>query len=102
MDPAPELVHQTAGRFRIPVINPGEQAEDRAGRNDIMEMGNHVVRVVQIKVGKIESQRQTGQSPDAEHRQDRKSTRLNSSHGYISYAVFCLKIKHRVFVSDET
>src|SRR2546422_8016900 len=33
--------------------------------------------------------------------QDRKSTRLNSSHGYISYAVFCLKKKknkqlHRV------
>src|SRR2546429_5452273 len=30
---------------------------------------------------------------------DRKSTRLNSSHGYISYAVFCLKkkilIRHR-------
>src|SRR2546429_5657702 len=24
---------------------------------------------------------------------DRKSTRLNSSHGYISYAVFCLKTK---------
>src|SRR3989449_6671280 len=29
----------------------------------------------------------------AEHDQDRKSTRLNSSHGYISYAVFCLKKK---------
>src|SRR2546422_7843977 len=27
---------------------------------------------------------------------DRKSTRLNSSHGYISYAVFCLKKKKRV------
>src|SRR5256884_3646042 len=26
---------------------------------------------------------------------DRKSTRLNSSHGYISYAVFCLKKKHK-------
>src|SRR5687768_17996662 len=26
--------------------------------------------------------------------QDRKSTRLNSSHGYISYAVFCLKKKN--------
>src|SRR2546429_6589954 len=25
--------------------------------------------------------------------EDRKSTRLNSSHGYISYAVFCLKTK---------
>src|SRR3989449_1121929 len=28
-----------------------------------------------------------------ERPQDRKSTRLNSSHGYISYAVFCLKKK---------
>src|SRR2546422_6387647 len=26
-------------------------------------------------------------------KRDRKSTRLNSSHGYISYAVFCLKKK---------
>src|SRR2546429_1712795 len=31
--------------------------------------------------------------------QDRKSTRLNSSHGYISYAVFCLKKKHTWFIS---
>src|SRR2546429_3438387 len=28
--------------------------------------------------------------------QDRKSTRLNSSHGYISYAVFCFKKKNNV------
>src|SRR2546429_5328606 len=28
---------------------------------------------------------------------DRKSTRLNSSHGYISYAVFCLKKKKLLF-----
>src|SRR2546429_4264283 len=45
---------------------------------------------------------QAGAVPD-QHRQahhhmlqsiaDRKSTRLNSSHGYISYAVFCLKKK---------
>src|SRR2546429_3016541 len=28
-------------------------------------------------------------------RLDRKSTRLNSSHGYISYAVFCLKKKKK-------
>src|SRR3989449_8316516 len=27
---------------------------------------------------------------------DRKSTRLNSSHGYISYAVFCLKKKKQL------
>src|SRR2546429_1663907 len=29
-----------------------------------------------------------------EYGPDRKSTRLNSSHGYISYAVFCLKKKN--------
>src|SRR2546429_5419844 len=31
---------------------------------------------------------------------DRKSTRLNSSHGYISYAVFCLKKKNKREVSN--
>src|SRR2546422_5277650 len=30
-----------------------------------------------------------------ERPRDRKSTRLNSSHGYISYAVFCLKKKKK-------
>src|SRR5205809_8125691 len=29
---------------------------------------------------------------------DRKSTRLNSSHGYISYAVFCLKKKNLIYL----
>src|SRR2546429_2941984 len=46
--------------------------------------------------------RERGEEPDVRHRggpravereADRKSTRLNSSHGYISYAVFCLKKK---------
>src|SRR2546429_5506104 len=31
--------------------------------------------------------------PASDRKIDRKSTRLNSSHGYISYAVFCLKKK---------
>src|SRR2546422_4190839 len=38
-------------------------------------------------VSRRKSFRQTGMGTD------RKSTRLNSSHGYISYAVFCLKKK---------
>src|SRR2546422_3382768 len=33
---------------------------------------------------------------------DRKSTRLNSSHGYISYAVFCLKKKKTVRFASGT
>src|SRR2546429_5456259 len=43
-------------------------------------------------------------SPLPNRARDRKSTRLNSSHGYISYAVFCLKKKQQyallVFVRD--
>src|SRR5258708_27085430 len=35
---------------------------------------------------------------DLGHARDRKSTRLNSSHQIISYAVFCLKKKNRVGV----
>src|SRR3712207_8168745 len=33
--------------------------------------------------------------PDPQRRRDRKSTRLNSSHANISYAVFCLKKKEK-------
>src|ERR1041385_9444445 len=33
---------------------------------------------------------------------DRKSTRLNSSHGYISYAVFCLKKKYNTQIRTST
>src|SRR3712207_7619568 len=34
-----------------------------------------------------------GENPAAHRLEDRKSTRLNSSHANISYAVFCLKKK---------
>src|SRR2546422_2673373 len=34
--------------------------------------------------------------------EDRKSTRLNSSHGYISYAVFCLKKKKNMMKDKRT
>src|SRR3989449_6111690 len=39
--------------------------------------------------------RTAGQCRPRGARGDRKSTRLNSSHGYISYAVFCLKKKKK-------
>src|SRR2546429_6183746 len=38
--------------------------------------------------------KRSGQREPARAKRDRKSTRLNSSHGYISYAVFCLKKKN--------
>src|SRR2546422_2519556 len=39
--------------------------------------------------------RHRDRSGDCPSERDRKSTRLNSSHGYISYAVFCLKKKKK-------
>src|SRR5256886_13485376 len=38
---------------------------------------------------------QAGAGGAPAHRRDRKSTRLNSSHSQISYAVFCLKKKKK-------
>src|SRR2546422_5939709 len=44
------------------------------------------------------SQRErTAENRQVRGRGDRKSTRLNSSHGYISYAVFCLKKKKNAY-----
>src|SRR2546429_6385543 len=43
----------------------------------------------------------TGRSKPGEPYCNRKSTRLNSSHGYISYAVFCLKKKTKHILSHR-
>src|SRR2546422_5357011 len=40
--------------------------------------------------------------PDLAKDRDRKSTRLNSSHGYISYAVFCLKKKKQTKTNNSS
>src|SRR2546430_9209728 len=42
----------------------------------------------------------TGQESNASAQGDRKSTRLNSSHSQISYAVFCLKKKNKETIQD--
>src|SRR5256884_3317246 len=41
------------------------------------------------------------QHAEGETKVDRKSTRLNSSHGYISYAVFCLKKKKKIHLHNN-
>src|SRR2546422_8412729 len=59
------------------------------GGDECRRVGPH-----QALVGGAEHlQRHARQGLGPRNPQDRKSTRLNSSHGYISYAVFCLKKK---------
>src|SRR2546429_5190343 len=53
---------------------------------------DHLARAAAALFGRLE---------DQVHRADRKSTRLNSSHGYISYAVFCLKKKKKTNLMSD-
>src|SRR2546429_4568336 len=50
---------------------------------------------------KAEARPQPARQPSKVTR-DRKSTRLNSSHGYISYAVFCLKKKKKHILRKQS
>ena len=71
MDLAPEVVHLSPGRFREPIIDAGEDREDRSRRHDVMEMRDHVIGVVQVKISAVEGQRYPRQAADPEHRQER-------------------------------
>src|SRR2546429_9226171 len=62
-------------------LQGGHEAEENSGQD-----GHGQVKQENAKIG------QAGNIHAARIR-DRKSTRLNSSHGYTSYAVFCLKKK---------
>src|SRR2546422_4382500 len=58
-------------------------------RLELAEEVEHHLREVAVVRGGAE------EPLEAARGEDRKSTRLNSSHGYISYAVFCLKKKKK-------
>src|SRR5216684_7897558 len=75
---------------RCPLAAERYQSMDRTGGLDVeRESGspNPLGRLGLVAAAPI------ARNLELRHRGDRKSTRLNSSHGYISYAVFCLKKK---------
>src|SRR5207249_12273869 len=57
---APKLAHLSASCFREPVIDAGKKSEDRARRDDVMEMRDDVVGIVQIKIGRRSEERRVG------------------------------------------
>src|SRR2546422_4751926 len=91
--PCTTLFRSPGGRFGVylsPLPSPGA-----AG-------GEGVAFQVQLNVGldaRPLARVASGGELNLERHADRKSTRLNSSHGYISYGVFSLKKKIRVFAS---
>src|SRR3712207_6910551 len=57
------------------------------------------VDVVDVQVGDLGQPGAGGAVQPDERDRDRKSTRLNSSHANISYAVFCLKKKKNIYTT---
>src|SRR2546429_2194507 len=81
--------------------NPGRVFEDLlilgSATNEEYDSGPGDIRAYSVRTGKLVWSFHTIPHPgEPGYETDRKSTRLNSSHGYISYAVFCLKKKKNV------
>src|SRR5687768_400796 len=75
-----------AGGAYLPIMSDEAMIVDKTG--SIFLAGSYLVKAA---IGEeIDNETLGGATT-----QDRKSTRLNSSHGYISYAVFCLKKKKK-------
>src|SRR2546422_3597579 len=77
-------------------LRPGEVhalvGENGAGKSTLIKV---ITGALQPDRGSIEIEGRSVERLKPASAQDRKSTRLNSSHGYISYAVFCLKKKKK-------
>src|SRR5687768_18352718 len=76
----------------------------RSVSRTVAEIGQTDAAILGIFVGEGQARSETDLGADdavtavefmLDREQDRKSTRLDSSHGYISYAVFCLKKKKK-------
>src|SRR3712207_7413169 len=84
---------RSRGRDRRPVPGRAQRQQPvEAGRADLAQRA----QVLQLDAAAARH-RAREEDPD---REDRKSTRLNSSHANISYAVFCLKKKKKNKMND--
>src|SRR2546422_7742432 len=73
-----------------PLMTPGD-----AGRPPAPRLGAPGRARAFSTAGDVPESKEEGPGALRPGPSDRKSTRLNSSHGYISYAVFCLKKKKK-------
>src|SRR5207247_3372676 len=95
------------GVWRQQGSRPGIPARGRAGGDGVRDVGRHGLdalsrdrsarrrTLLPSGAGPVSATRNRGERGSrGGMRADRKSTRLNSSHEWISYAVFCLKKKN--------
>ncbi len=67
---SPEVAHLSSSGLWKPIINPRKDREDRPRRDDVVEVRDHVIGVVQVKIGTVKRQRNARQAADPEHRQE--------------------------------
>src|SRR2546430_3363286 len=77
--------------YRVETVNSGEAAKRK------IDGALYDVIVTDIKMPNIDGIEVLRYA----HQADRKSTRLNSSHSQISYAVFCLKKKNDMVLPED-
>src|SRR5688572_31868895 len=98
-DPATTGIYTLSLHDALPICDVVEHLVQRAGaQRDGADARLGVAHVLRRVAGperrRVRHVGLRGRAPrDLERREDRKSTRLNSSHSQISYAVFCLKKK---------
>src|SRR5690606_39564978 len=91
--PAPTYIYTLSLHDALPIFVAREELLDRAVDVDLVkEM--HAAPQIEAEHHRLEPER-LHPPGRARRERDRKSTRLNSSHVKISYAVFCLKKKKR-------
>src|SRR2546422_3831971 len=81
--------------FPYTTLFRSDAAHDRALPGDVVHAvgGLQLPSQIDVFAPQVAAARKRLSATAAGDHLDRKSTRLNSSHGYISYAVFCLKKK---------
>src|SRR5947208_15532878 len=101
-DTAPTAIYTLSLHDALP-ISPGDRERALAGARHRPERADREGRQPlrrEARAPRLQPRRGARAAPEGglpgrgdRHREDRKSTRLNSSHQIISYAVFCLKKK---------
>src|SRR5687768_18131441 len=80
---------------RTPFLSPALPSEQQLGGDQRRRRPAPGHRADYALARRLGTRRRAAAANRVAEGQDRKSTRLNSSHGYISYAVFCLKKKKK-------
>src|SRR2546427_1927015 len=81
--------------FRSKEVFFEKHGEQVLAWTDVVQVRKHQLDPIQKIAVEKRPERQVQLESTLQHGTDRKSTRLNSSHSQISYAVFCLKKKNK-------